>query len=156
VCASGLTCSNNGTCTAVTDDLVECTDTANCTAMGGTCQCSFFTGNSYCVGGSYNYDPCSDEQATLTSCLATANCSTATNAPESCCYANCLSDYKKATSCRCSMLNSFYGDCFYNQYCGGFPVWAIIVIIVVAIVLVLGIVLLVFFMMRRRRQYDSI
>jgi hypothetical protein len=96
------------------------------------------------------------ENADLSSCIAKNNCTSATDAPNSCSYANCLSEYKKSLSCSCSMNDSLYGDCYYNMYCGGFPVWAIIVIIVVAIVLVLAIVLLVFFMMRRRRQYDSI
>jgi hypothetical protein len=108
------------------------------------------------VGPDYIYNPCTSEESDLTTCLASNNCTDASDAPESCCYANCLSQYKKTFSCGCSLSDQFYGSCFYNQYCGGFPVWAIIVIIVVAIVLVLAIVLLVFFMMRRRRQYDSI
>jgi len=119
-------------------------------------MCSEVTGNSFCLGNNYIYNPCTSEDSTLESCLAGANCTYGTDAPNSCCYANCLSDYKKTFSCQCSIINDIYGGCYYNQYCGGFPVWAIILIIVVAIVLVLAIVLLVFFMMRRRRQYDSI
>jgi len=153
-CATGLTCASNGTCVAVMSDLVSCTANANCT--NGLCLCSLVTGNSYCFGSGYMYDPCTDESSSLLSCLEDNSCSTATDAPNSCCYANCLSDYKKTFSCGCSFESSFFGGCFYNQYCGGFPVWAIIVIIVVAIVLVLGVVLLVFFMMRRRRHYDTI
>jgi hypothetical protein len=90
-------------------------------------------------------------------CLASSGCDeTPTNNPDSCCQDKCSSEFKKMGSCSCSLSSAMYGKCYYNDFCGGFPVWAIIVIIVVAIVLVLAIVLLVFFMMRRRRQYDSI
>jgi len=151
-CDSGNVC-YQGNCTAVGTSMTACTSNGNCT--GGLCACSAVTGDLYCVGTLYN-NPCTDESISLESCLATSMCNEATDAPNSCCYANCLSEYKKSMSCGCSFSDSVSGDCFYNQYCGGFPVWAIIVIIVVAIVLVLAIVLLVFFMMRRRRQYDSI
>jgi len=151
-CDSGNVC-YQGNCTTVGTSMTACNSNANCT--GGLCACSSVTGDMYCVGSLYN-NPCTDESISLETCLATSMCSEATDAPNSCCYANCLSQYKKSVSCGCSFADSVSGDCVYNQYCGGFPVWAIIVIIVVAIVLVLAIVLLVFFMMRRRRQYDSI
>jgi len=155
-CASGLVCNiaaANVTCIPVNTSSVACTANANCT--GGTCQCSPVTGSSYCIGLAYN-NPCTEESINYYQCLATSSCSFSSDAPDSCAQKNCESDYKKAQSCGCSLSNSVLGKCTYNQYCGGFPVWAIIVIIVVAIVLVLAIVLLVFFMMRRRRQYDSI
>jgi len=153
-CASGSMCIN-GNCTTVNSDVVSCTLNSNCTGPNALCSCSLVTGEQYCTGSEYNM-PCTDEFISLQSCLASESCSEATDAPNSCCYANCLSEYKKFSSCGCSNSDTISGGCVYNQYCGGFPVWAIIVIIVVAIVLVLAIVLLVFFMMRRRRQYDSI
>jgi len=155
-CTSGDVCdllATNKTCVAVNTSMVACTANSNCT--NGLCLCSPVTGDQFCHGFLYN-NPCTSEDVSLTSCLASSQCTSASDAPNSCCYANCLSDYKKTFSCRCSLASSIGSGCFYNQYCGGFPVWAIIVIIVVAIVLVLAIVLLVFFMMRRRRQYDSI
>jgi len=155
-CGSGLVCVTSGgntTCTSVSTSTVACTANANCT--NGLCVCSMVTGSSYCSGALYN-NPCTDESLSLTECLASNSCPMLSEAPDSCAQQKCSSDYKKANSCSCSLSNSILGKCFYNQYCGGFPVWAIIVIIVVAIVLVLAIVLLVFFMMRRRRQYDSI
>jgi len=155
-CASGLVCniaSMNVTCVSVNTSSVACTADQNCT--NGVCKCSPVTGSSYCVGLAYN-NPCTEESINYYQCLATSSCSFSSEAPDSCAQKNCESDYKKSQSCGCSLSNSVLGKCTYNQYCGGFPVWAIIVIIVVAIVLVLAIVLLVFFMMRRRRQYDSI
>jgi len=155
-CGSGYYCgsSPNVTCQSVNTGSVACTNVANCSS-GSTCKCSFVTGTAYCVGAGYN-NPCTEESVGLVQCLADNQCVGASIAPDSCCQQKCESDYKKSFSCSCSLGNSMYGKCFYNTYCGGFPVWAIIVIIVVAIVLVLAIVLLVFFMMRRRRQYDSI
>jgi len=157
-CGSGLVCNffnpANATCVTANTSTVACTANANC-SNGATCQCSSVTGSSYCVGPTYN-DPCTEESLNLIQCLAENSCQMVSEAPDSCAQTNCESDYKKSQSCSCSLTNSQSGKCAYNQYCGGFPVWAIIVIIVVAIVLVLAIVLLVFFMMRRRRQYDSI
>jgi len=152
-CDSGTVC-YMGNCTTVGTSMTSCTNSTSC-GTGAFCICSYVTGDLYCAGTLYN-NPCTDEQLSLQSCLASSSCSEATDAPNSCSYANCLSQYKKSISCGCSFASSVSGGCSYNQYCGGFPVWAIIVIIVVAIVLVLAIVLLVFFMMRRRRQYDSI
>jgi len=155
-CGSGYGCGGNPknmTCVQVNTTMVDCTTNADC--ANGNCGCSPVSGTLYCQGGLYN-DPCTAEYVSLQSCLAGAGCTAASDAPDSCCYANCLSDYKKTYSCHCSLSDSIGGTCFYNQYCGGFPIWAIIVIIVVAIVLVLAIVLLVFFMMRRRRHYDSV
>jgi hypothetical protein len=157
-CASGLVCNDgagvaNVSCISVNTSSVACTDSANCT--GGSCQCSPVTGSSYCVGTPFN-NPCTEETINYAQCLAQQACAIPSVAPDSCAQKNCESDFKKYQSCGCSLSNSVLGKCTYNQYCGGFPVWAIIVIIVVAIVLVLAIVLLVFFMMRRRRQYDSI
>jgi len=157
-CASGLVCNAfnpaNMTCVTANTSSVACTANANC-SNGAACACSDVTGSSYCVGPTYN-DPCTEENLQFTQCLADNNCQFVSEAPDSCAQSNCESDYKKTQSCSCSLYNSQSGKCSYSQYCGGFPVWAIIVIIVVAIVLVLAIVLLVFFMMRRRRQYDSI
>jgi len=155
-CGSGLFCgaAPNMTCQTVNTASVACTNSANCSSIS-TCVCSYVTGTAYCQGPGYN-SPCTEEHVSLIQCLADSQCVGASVAPDSCCQQKCESDYKKSFSCSCSLGNSMYGKCFYNTYCGGFPVWAIIVIIVVAIVLVLAIVLLVFFMMRRRRQYDSI
>jgi len=155
-CGSGYFCSptNGTTCQTVNSGSVACSNSANC-STGSTCICSYVTGTAYCQGAGYN-NPCSGESVSLIQCLADNSCVGASVAPDSCCQQKCESEYKKSFSCSCSLGNSMYGKCFYNTYCGGFPVWAIIVIIVVAIVLVLAIVLLVFFMMRRRRQYDSI
>jgi len=159
-CQSGLYCSINATCTAVADDYTSCSADSDCTAgpTGTTsCVCSPFSGKSFCYGLGYlNVFPCNEDKSDLYTCLVDNSCSAANNAPNSCCTKNCLSDYKKSISCDCSGNKLSYGNCYYNGYCGGFPIWAIIIIIVVAIVLVLGIVLLVFFMMRRRRQYESI
>jgi len=156
-CQSGLVCNvaaANVTCVSVNTSSVACTANANC-SNGALCVCSAVTGSSYCFGFTYN-NPCTEENLNLISCLAENSCQANSEAPDSCAQTNCDSDYKKTQSCGCSLANSMSGKCAYSQYCGGFPVWAIIVIIVVAIVLVLAIVLLVFFMMRRRRQYDSI
>jgi len=154
-CSSGYSCASNSTCVSVTTSPVSCVNDTSC-FNNGLCKCSPFTGDQFCTGDNYINDPCTDEKSNLASCLAENFCTEPTDAPNSCCYANCLSEYKKQFSCGCSLMNTRFGTCYYNQYCGGFPVWAIIVIIVVAIVLVLAIVLLVFFMMRRRRHYDSI
>jgi len=154
-CSSGLACYGpvtNMTCQSVSTSSVACSYQANCT--GGACICSSVTGTSFCAGALYN--PCTEESLNLVQCLAENSCVSFSMAPDSCAQSKCSSDFKKSNSCGCSLASSQYGKCAYNQYCGGFPVWAIIVIIVVAIVLVLAIVLLVFFMMRRRRQYDSI
>jgi len=156
-CGNGLVCNTavaNMTCVTANTSSVACTASANC-SNGAICACSYVTGSSYCFGTTYN-DPCTEETTNFIQCLAENNCQFASEAPDSCAQTNCESDYKKSQSCSCSLDNSQSGKCSYSQYCGGFPVWAIIVIIVVAIVLVLAIVLLVFFMMRRRRQYDSI
>jgi hypothetical protein len=102
------------------------------------------------------FDPCTEASDDLNDCMVDNNCTMALANPNSCVYNNCYSDLKKSQSCLCDASDTIASSCLYNQYCGGFPVWAIIVIIIAAIVLVLGIVLLVFFMMRRRRVYDSI
>jgi len=154
-CDSGDVCIN-GNCTTLTPSIVSCTLNSNCTGPNSQCTCSVITGELYCTGSEYSNTDCSDEGISLMTCLANNKCTEPSDAPNSCCYASCLSEYKKAISCGCSASDTINGGCVYSQYCGGFPVWAIIVIIVVAIVLVLAIVLLVFFMMRRRRQYDSI
>jgi len=153
-CASGLVCVSGNCTTVKSSSMVTCTANANCTGTGSACACSSVTGDQYCTG--ILYSSCTDEQATLQNCLADNKCTLATDAPNSCCSDNCESEYKKSSSCSCDLSSSVFSSCYYNDNCGGFPVWAIIVIIVVAIVLVLAIVLLVFFMMRRRRQYDSI
>jgi len=157
LCATGNICASNATgffCVAAQTSLTTCLNaTADCPA-NVQCKCSSFSGKSYCADPTYN--DCTDEDSSLTSCLVQYSCSTASLAPNSCAYSNCYSDLKKSQSCQCTSASAQYDSCFYNDFCGGFPVWAIIVIIVVAIVLVLAIVLLVFFMMRRRRQYDSI
>lgn len=155
-CESGLVCAANNTCITAQTSLTTCANSTECSGTDGFCMCSLYSGITFCEGSNYPTNGCTDENVALTNCLATANCTEATDAPESCCYLNCASDYKKTFSCSCSMNEKIGSSCYYNQYCGGFPVWAIIVIIVVAIVLVLAIVLLVFFMMRRRRHYDSI
>jgi len=157
-CSSGLNCASpNATsppvCTSVSTSSVACQNNTNC-AYGSLCTCSPVTGTSYCVGALY--DACTGENLNLIQCLAENSCPFLSIDPDSCAQSKCSSDYKKSFSCGCSLASSQMGKCSYSQYCGGFPVWAIIVIIVVAIVLVLAIVLLVFFMMRRRRQYDSI
>jgi len=158
LCTEGTVCGGNVmnmTCVSVNTSSEACTSPSNCTGLS-ICHCSAVTGTGFCVGPTYN-EPCTGEANDLMSCLAENSCFFIPNsAPDSCTQNNCASQYKKSFSCACSLSNSLYGKCIYNQYCGGFPVWAIIVIIVVAIVLVLAIVLLVFFMMRRRRQYDSI
>jgi len=153
-CETGLVCASNGTCVEAITSLTTCTNATTDCPKGVPCECSPFSGTSFCVESLY--DPCTDEASDLLSCLAENNCTNALGSPNSCAYDHCYSDIKKSNSCGCSAQDSVYDSCFYNQYCGGFPVWAIILIIVVAIVLVLAIVLLVFFMMRRRRQYDSI
>jgi len=154
-CNTGLVCAtNNNTCVSATTSLTSCTNSTDCTA-GTVCVCSPFSGDSFCDTASIN--PCTSEAQTLETCLKDNNCTTGGNdSPMSCCYNNCYSSYKKSFSCGCSITKSLFGNCFYNTYCSGFPIWAIIVIIVVVIVIVLAVVLLVFFMMRRRRQYDSI
>jgi len=156
-CLNGKQCSsgycNVGNCTTLPDSITTCSTDADCSTAGGNCTCSLYTGKQYCSG---LFDPCTEDKSSLVTCLAGASCNEATNAPNSCSYKNCASEYKKAFSCSCSEAKTTIGSCSYNAYCGGFPIWAIIIIIVVAIVLVLGIVLLVFFMMRRRRQYESI
>lgn len=153
-CSVDLVCATNGTCVNADTELTECSEDSDCTESNSVCKCSPFTQKFYCT--TTLLDPCTEEESDLSSCMASSNCSTATNAPNSCCYNECYSDYKKTLSCSCSNDSDLYGNCQYNSFCGGFPVWAIILIIVVAIVLVLAIVLLVFFMMRRKPHYDAI
>jgi len=152
-CETGLTCAPNKTCVTATTSISSCSTNSDCN-NGIVCVCSQYTGEFYCADPLWN--PCSDQESDLESCLVDSNCTTAYGSPDSCAYSNCYSDLKKSNSCACDDLDTIFSSCFYNTYCGGFPVWAIIVIIIVAIVLVLAIVLLVFFMMRRRRVYDSI
>jgi len=152
-CSSGFICVSNGTCITAQTSLTSCTASANCSS-GQLCVCSEFSGKQFCVGE--NVDPCTDQYATYMGCINTNNCSSIGDAPNSCSYKNCYSDFKKANSCACTSSTDVFGTCFYSPYCGGFPVWAIIVIIIVIIVLILAVVLVVFFLMRRRRQYDSI
>jgi hypothetical protein len=133
---------------------MSCTNSTDCTT-GGLCICSPYSGDQFCTN--VVPMPCNSQMQNLETCLKDNNCTTGANdSPDSCCYNNCYSSFKKANSCGCSAAETAAGNCFYNTYCSGFPIWAIIVIIVVAILLVLAVVLLVFFMMRRRRQYDSI
>jgi hypothetical protein len=153
-CETGLVCASNGTCVEALTSLTTCTNATTDCPSQILCLCSPFSGTSFCVEPLY--DPCTDEASDLDSCIAENNCTNTYGSPNSCAYDHCYSEIKKSNSCGCSAADTIYDSCFYNEYCGGFPVWAIILIIVVAIVLVLAIVLLVFFMMRRRRQYDSI
>jgi hypothetical protein len=137
--------------------LTSCTNNSDCgnvTAFA-LCLCSTYTGDKYCLP-TPDINPCTEQDNALYSCLVEYKCSLPSDAPESCSYNNCYSEYKKSFSCGCTIAKDIFGECNYISYCHGFPVWAIIVIIIVAIVLVLAVVLLVFFMMRRRRQYDSI
>jgi len=152
-CGDDLTCASNGTCVGATTSISTCTQNSDCNS-GAVCICSSFSGKAFCQDPLYN--PCTSESSSLSSCMATHSCTAIEGTPNSCTYTNCYSSFKKANSCGCDASSTIFDTCAYNQYCGGFPVWAIILIIVVAIVLVLAIVLLVFFMMRRRRQYDSI
>jgi len=152
LCETGYVCSLTGTCTEAQDSFESCSQQSDCSS--GICTCSLYSGDSYCFV--VDVDPCTDAASDLNDCIVDNNCTSANAGPQSCAYNNCYSDLKKSQSCGCDLADTAYSSCFYNQYCGGFPVWAIIVIIIAAIVLVLGIVLLVFFMMRRRRVYDSI
>jgi len=155
-CVTGSVCNPlNATCVTAITTLTTCTNATTDCPTGASCNCSPFSGKSFCDVPAL-FSPCTDESSDLISCLAENNCTNAFASPNSCAYDKCYSDIKKSNSCGCDTAESVYDSCFYSEYCGGFPVWAIILIIVVAIVLVLAIVLLVFFMMRRRRQYDSI
>jgi len=155
-CVEGYTCAiNNKTCVAVSTSPETCSTNSDCNGIAGSlCYCSPYTQNSYCSDALL--DPCSSEKIDLQSCLIENNCSYPSAAPNSCSYTNCYSDFEDSQSCSCSLADDYYGDCFYSNYCGGFPIWAIIVIIVVAIILVLAIVLLVFFMMKRKPDYEQI
>jgi len=157
-CNTGLVCwALNSTCVTADTDITSCDDgnaTTSCPISTWSCACSPFSGKSYCNDPYYN--DCTDQQSSLLTCQTSSSCPTVSGAPNSCIYQNCYSEWKKSQSCGCTSASTGLDSCSYNDFCGGFPVWAIIVIIVVAIILVLGIVLLVFFMMRRRRQYDSI
>jgi hypothetical protein len=160
LCDEDYICATNGTCVSTATSLTSCSSNTDCQS-GQFCVCSQYTGDNYCsltqlaiVNNMVN--PCTEEDSDLNSCLISSECASAGDAPNSCCYNQCYSDFKHSQSCGCDTATDTFGSCSYSTYCGGFPVWAIIVIIVVAIVLVLAVVLLVFFMMRRRRQYDSI
>jgi hypothetical protein len=152
-CEEDYVCSG-GKCTEAVTSLSTCTANSDC-SNGAQCICSYFVGEQYCLGDAL-FNPCTEQQEDLIECMSENNCTTLYDSPNSCVYSNCYSDLKKSYSCNCDASDDLTSSCFYNSYCGGFPVWAIIVIIIVAIVLVLAIVLLVFFMMRRRRVYDSI
>jgi len=152
-CQTGFICApNNNTCQTAETSLTTCTNDSDCSS--GVCLCSPFSGKQYC--DSLFDDPCTSQRQSLDSCLVSNNCTHDGDGTNTCSYANCYSEYKKSNSCGCSIASTKYSSCFYNPYCGGFPVWAIIVIIVVIIVLILAVVLIVFFLMRRRRQYDTI
>jgi len=153
-CVTGNYCGSNGTCTAVKTSYTACTAAANCTG-GGPCMCSPFSGKGYCLLDP-SVDPCTSQASNLQTCLIKNSCAAPGDATVSCCYANCYSEYKKLLSCPCSINTDWNGDCNYDKYCGGFPIWAIIVIIVVIIVLILAVVLIVFLLMKRRRQYDTL
>jgi len=152
-CSTGLTCDPvNGTCVTAQTSLPTCTNGSDCSS--GVCICSFLSGKQFCA--ELDLDPCTSQRSSLDSCLVTNLCTHSGDGANTCSYANCYSEFKKAMSCSCTILSTEYSTCYYNSYCGGFPVWAIIVIIVVIIVLILAVVLIVFFLMRRRRQYDTI
>jgi len=160
LCDEDYICAPNNTCVSAATSLTSCSANSDCPSSQ-TCVCSQYTGDNYCslsplLIANNMVNPCTEEMSDLNSCLISAQCPTAGDAPNSCCYNQCYSDFKHSQSCGCDTATDTLGSCSYSTYCGGFPVWAIIVIIVVAIVLVLAVVLLVFFMMRRRRQYDSI
>jgi len=158
-CDTGLICAANGTCITAKTSLTSCSNNANCTS-GLACGCSLFSGKGYCVtpigGLDPNINPCTSQESAYYTCLYKYNCSSTGDAPNSCSYINCYSSFKKSMSCGCSISTDLIGTCIYNQYCGGFPVWAIIVIIVVIIVLILAVVVIVFLLMKRRRQYDTL
>jgi len=159
-CAAGFGCPYppaNQTCVSVTTDVTNCNNDTDC--PGSSCQCSPFVGKSFCTGPTY--DPCTQENFDLTTCLANGKCvadESSTCTTGSCCDTNCQSQYKKLRSCFCPFISDAFGSCNYDSYCGGFPVWAIIVIIVAVIALILAVVIVVVLYLRnkRKRQYESI
>jgi len=158
-CGADLACpaSGNMTCQSVVPNIETCTNaTKDCSVSGASCECSHFVAEAFCT--SPLYDPCTSEQIDLTQCMVTNKCIVEAETPGSCCQNGCSSEYKKLRQCLCSIVKETIGSCWYDTYCGGFPVWAIIVIIVAVIALILGVVAVVIFYMRqkRRRQYESI
>jgi hypothetical protein len=109
-----------------------------------------------CIGQLYD-QPCTSQHLALDLCLAANNCTYSSDIEGSCSAISCLTQYKDASSCLCSNLKAMGGNCLYDPYCSGFPLWAIIAIAVGGVVILLVIVLLIVCLMRRRKQdYDTI
>jgi hypothetical protein len=143
----------------------DCVNQSNCTD-GAACLCDTITGEQFCVSqNAASY--CGEDYEDYFQCVGSNNCSyyyvsgdflgqTDTLNPNSCVAANCKSDYKKYNSCGCDNAKDIFGNCNQDQYCGGFPLWAIIVIAIVGVILVLVVIVVIVMVMRRRRSYDTI
>jgi len=173
-CGSSAECNTDSFCRA-TDSVcaswnswtqTDCTNNSQC-SDNQLCQCNQFTGEQFCMSLTHTVDTyCGSYLQSALSCLSTNNCSyfystTAglsinTLPPNSCASQNCKSSYKKNAGCDCSSSKDMLGDCFYSEYCGGFPVWAIIVIAIVGVILVLVVIVVIVMVMRKRRTYDTI
>lgn len=157
VCETDLVC-YNGKCVEGEEwEIQDCDDNSDC-PNGETCLCSQITGEQFCSTpvDKNNFTNYHEEMNDLYSCVREYNCTNVGNGPNSCVQQNCGSDADALTGASCDLGDTVYGSCYYNDACGGFPLWAIIVIIVVAVVLVLVVVVVVVMAMRKRRQYDTI
>jgi len=154
-CQTNLICGFEKTC-VVPSALKQCTSNSQCTeSKEDYCLCSKFSGDQFCAVSGSNYWPCPSEGNELFNCLNSYNCTSPSDAPQSCCRLNCYSQFKKALSCNCPLSDAFYGDCIINPFCGGFPVWAIILIVLITICLLVACLALVasFFVYRRRKNH---
>jgi hypothetical protein len=128
--------------------------------------CDQITGDQFCLPQTESIVPyCPPEEQTTLQCLLENNCSYYYTAglglngdslpPNSCAAENCQSSFKKVASCGCTNANNLYGNCFYLEYCSGFPVWGMVVIAIVVVILVLVVIAIVM-VMRRKRTYEII
>jgi hypothetical protein len=167
-CNTDFYCASNSTCQSWTAwSQTSCTNQSDCSS-NEVCLCDQVTGDQFCIPFTESINSyCAPELQTAFSCLSENNCSfyyaTVANTngagvlpPNSCAAENCKSSFKKSVGCGCSAQKDLYGDCYYSEYCGGFPVWAIIVIAIVGVILVLVVIVVIVMVMRRRRTYDTI
>jgi len=167
-CNTDSYCATSGTCQSWSSwTQTSCTNQSDC-SNNEVCICDQITGDQFCLPFTESIvSYCAPEEQSAFQCLSENNCSyyyaavTGLNGggslpPNSCAAENCKSSYKKAVGCGCTTAKDLFGTCYYSEYCGGFPVWAIIVIAIVGVILVLVVIVVIVMVMRRRRTYDTI
>jgi len=154
-CQVGFTCdTSNNTCIDAVISLPSCSENSDCSGSS-TCQCSTFTNEGVCLP-TESFDPCAMFRSELYQCMIGYKCLLATDAPNSCCYDKCSSDFKQAFLCQCSTQSTIFGNCSYNPYCRAFPIWGILLIILGILVLLYFILIIVLFIVKKPRKYDEI